>query len=123
MQTSCGFGVPFLTVGPTTARSEGSNEVTKPILKDRETLGHWGSKMVEGNTLRTYHVANNTASLDGLRGLKAAEMDKGVGLLAAEMGATYRRNMAQREPLLLGMVMGMAAMFLLMTALNCMTLR
>ena len=118
MQTSCGFGVPLLTVSPTTAGSEGSNEVTKPILKDRETLGHWASKMVKGNTLHTYHVENNAASLDGLRGLKAAERDKGVRLLAVEMKATYKRNISQREPLLLGMVLGMAAMFLLMTALN-----
>ena len=113
MQTSCGFGVPYLTVCPTTARSEESNEITKPILKDRETLGHWASKKVESNTLLAYQAGNNAVSLDGLKGLKAAEKDKGIRYYVVKAKATYRRNMAQKEPLLLGMVLGMATMFLL----------
>ena len=115
VQTSCGFAVPYLTTTPNTpAKLDRRDEVTKAILQDRETLGHWVSKRIEDKTLRQYQVVNNTVSLDGLTGLRVARRDKGERFLMMEVQVTYRRVMAQREPLLWGMVMGMATMFLFM---------
>ena len=73
---------------------------------------------IEDNTLRHYQVANNTVSLDGLTGLRVARRDKEEIFLMMEVQVTYRRVMAQRKPLMWGMLMGMATMFLFMMAMG-----
>ncbi|KAI9732383.1 MAG: hypothetical protein M1834_001591 [Cirrosporium novae-zelandiae] len=71
VQTSCGYGVPLLTLTPT-----GS-----PYLRDRETMGHWASKKVATNQLHAYQAEWNHDSLDGLTGLKTARRDHGEKVL------------------------------------------
>ena len=119
MQTSCGFGVPYLTSTPVpTGPEEKHAEVLKPILKDRETMGHWASKQVDADELRPYQRMNNAASLDGLTGLRTARKDKGEILLLTEAKATYRRVTGHREALLWGMVLGMVTTLLVLVVPN-----
>lgn len=49
----------------------------KPLLKDRETLGHSASKVVEKGQLRSYQRERSARSLDGLPGLWSAVRDSG----------------------------------------------
>ena len=118
MQTSCGFGVPYLTSTLIATGSEEKQETTKPILKDRETLGHWASKKIETNTLQAYQAQNNAGSLDGLTGLRAARRERGERFLLTEAKASYRRILGQREALLWGLATGMVMMFLLMATIS-----
>ncbi|CAD6569713.1 MAG: hypothetical protein ASARMPRED_003115 [Alectoria sarmentosa] len=81
VQTSCGFGVPLLTTAPT---SEEANPLdAKPVLLDRDTMGHWSHRKVETNTLLDYQAENNASSLDGCPGMRSAMRDRGERLLLA----------------------------------------
>ena len=83
------------------------------ILEDRETLGHWASKMVEKDKLRAYQAVWNMDSLDGLPGLRSAIRDSGQSLWAMKVKASIRRFRAQREALVLGVVVGALLVMLL----------
>lgn len=104
MQTSCGFGVPLLT---TTSEDAFSGE-TKPVLLDRDTMGHWAHRKVETNTLLDYQAENNSYSLDGCPGMRSAMRDHGERVWLTLLMARARRIRTQREAILVGIVFGIA---------------
>ncbi|MCJ1428426.1 hypothetical protein MMC29_006336, partial [Sticta canariensis] len=97
VQTSCGFGVPLLSSAP--INGDPASLDMKPVLKDRETLGHWASVKIEKNQLHAYQKEWNANSLDGLTGMRVARRDAGERLWATETTAHLRRIAAQKEAL------------------------
>lgn len=89
MQTSCGYGVPQLSLSFDSETNE-----PKPYFKDRETLGNWASKKVEAGDIRAYQGEWNSRSLDGLPGLRTALQDKGQSVILANFGnwTRYHRD-------------------------------
>ncbi len=87
-----------------------------PVLKDRETLGHWASKKVSKNDLRAYQAEWNASSLDALPGLRVAMRDAGQRRWVVETKARLRRVVAQREAVAVGILIGMMLLFGLLTA-------
>ena len=115
-QTSCGFGVPLLSsesvpVDPTNPADD-TEIPALPILKDRETLGHWTSKKIERDELQKYQAEWNADSLDGLPGLGVARRDRGERLWITGLKARVRRVALQREALGWGFVGGLLAMWI-----------
>ena len=109
-QTSCGFGVPLLASQPTpTDTSDPAEGPFKPVLKDRETMGHWASKMIDKDALQSYQAEWNADSLDGLPGLDVARRDRGERLWITGLRARGRRIAMQREALGWGFVFGVFA--------------
>ena len=111
VQTSCGYGVPFLI----TEEKPGSAGELNLAMKDRETLGHWVSKKIEKNKLHAYQAEWNANSLDGLTGLCAARRDAGERLWVTETMAYIRRISAQREAVLVGIGIGVLLILALQT--------
>ncbi|KAL9027960.1 MAG: hypothetical protein Q9196_003599 [Gyalolechia fulgens] len=110
VQTSCGYGVPYLSACPVPDADE--VEGIRAELKDRETMGHWASKRIEKNELRKYQAGNNAYSLDGLPALRAALRDAGKSVLWERISARGRRVIGQKETLGMGVVMGILMVFL-----------
>ena len=109
VQSSCGFGVPYLsTTTSTPCSADGDEVLRKPILKDRETMGHWASKQIEKGALEDYQAQWNADSLDGLTGLRAARRKNGERLWVTDLRARYRRVMGQREARVVGICGGVA---------------
>ncbi|KAL9578412.1 MAG: hypothetical protein Q9212_005731 [Teloschistes hypoglaucus] len=109
VQTSCGYGVPFLSLSPASNESTG----LEAKLQDRETMGHWASKQIEKNTLREYQKKNNAYSLDGLPGLKVAVTDSGESIWWVEIKTWARRIFGgEREALGVGMIIGVIVVML-----------
>ncbi|KAL8806074.1 MAG: hypothetical protein Q9182_001606, partial [Xanthomendoza sp. 2 TL-2023] len=105
VQTSCGFGVPYLS--PPTHDDIKAIERGEKVslgLKDRATMGHWASKQIEKNALRDYQKKMNAYSLDGLPGFRAALRDSGKSVWWAKVGALFRRIGAQKEAFGVGMM-------------------
>lgn len=82
-----------------------------PILQDRETMGHWASKMINKNELQKYQAQWNADSLDALPGLSVARRDRGEMLWLTGLKARGRRIMGQREGLAWGVVAGVLVMW------------
>ena len=83
-----------------------------PILKDRETMGHWASKMVDKNELQNYQAKWNAESLDGLPGLRVVRRDRGERLWLTGFKARGWRILGQREGLLWGLLWGALVMWM-----------
>ncbi|KAG7006486.1 pyridoxamine 5'-phosphate oxidase family protein ustO [Physcia stellaris] len=117
VQSSCGFGVPYLSTTTlptsTSCSADGDGALGKPILKDRETMGHWASKQIEKGALEDYQAHWNADSLDGLTGLRAARRKNGERLWVTDLRARYRRVMGQREARWWGFVEGLVTMLVL----------
>lgn len=82
-----------------------------PVLKDRETMGHWASKKIERKELRSYQAEWNSSSLDGLPGLGVAMKDRGKMVWVSGLKVRGRRIIAQREALGWGFLGGMIAVW------------
>ena len=107
VQTSCGFGVPLLTTAPASEEdASGRSEKTKPVLLDRDTMGHWSRRKIETNTLLDWQREYNSSSLDGCPGMRSAMRDQGGRVWVALLKARVRRVGMQREALLVGGVVG-----------------
>lgn len=106
VQSSCGYGVPRVNLQNSPTEGNDTEKALQTAFQDRETLGHWASKTVEKNELGAYQIKNNTSSLDGLPGLKSARRDAGQNLLLVDSQAFARRVAAQREALVVGVLMG-----------------
>ena len=117
MQTSCGFGVPLLSATPVPDAGDEMEGVV-PELKDRETLGHWASKMVEKNELRNYQKGNNAHSLDGLPGLRIALKDSGHSMFMVHATTLTTRLKLHKEALCIGISMGASLVLLLQWLMN-----
>ena len=83
-----------------------------PILKDRETMGHWASKMIDKNELQKYQAQWNAESLDGLPGLSVARRDRGQRLWVTGFKARGERVLGQREGLAWGFLAGALVMWM-----------
>lgn len=105
VQTSCGFGVPLLTTAPT-SEDDKSGEM-KPVLLDRDTMGHWSHRKVETNTLLEWQAEYNSSSLDGCPGMRSAMRDHKDRVWLTLIKARMRRVGTQREAILVGIVLGM----------------
>ena len=107
VQTSCGYAVPMVssTLDPT--RIE---EGPRAYLEDRKTLGHWAGQRIEKGEMQEYRQKMNSRSLDGCSGLKVARRQRGEYMLAEGCFIWLRRVLRQREPLLMGAVLGMLVM-------------
>lgn len=114
VQTSCGFGVPLLSSAP--INGDLASVDVKPVLKDRETLGHWASVKIEKNQLHAYQKEWNANSLDGLTGMRVARRDAGERLWATETIAHLRRIAAQKEALLIGIGVGVLLILVVQSA-------
>lgn len=117
VQTSCGYGVPLLSASPSSPPSpsaaNGESAATVPELKDRDTLGHWASKMVAKDELRQYQKRSNAYSLDGLPGLKVAMRDQGHSVAWGRVKSWRRRISVQRETLSVGISVGASLVLLI----------
>lgn len=117
VQTSCGFGVPLLTTTTTTTaapvshpkQNAGPETATKPILLDRDTMGHWARRKIETDSLLEYRANNNASSLDGCPGLRSAMRERGDWVALTLLKARVRRIGGQREAVVVGVVMGVLA--------------
>ncbi|KAL4891507.1 hypothetical protein BDV59DRAFT_203415 [Aspergillus ambiguus] len=87
VQVSCGYGVPLLAL-----TTDPDTDQPKPYLKDRETLGHWANKKVQGNQLREYQQQWNSQSLDGLPGLQTALKDTGRSVWVTRLANWLNRH-------------------------------
>ncbi|CAG8907231.1 unnamed protein product [Penicillium egyptiacum] len=72
VQTSCGYGVPLLTL-----TNDPETDKSSPYLQDRQTLGHFATKKVSAGQMQKYQQEWNSRSLDGLPGLRSALKDSG----------------------------------------------
>ncbi|KAK2733388.1 hypothetical protein FQN57_002145 [Myotisia sp. PD_48] len=86
-QTSCGYGVPLLALA-----TDPTTKEPKPYLKDRETLGHWASNKIEKNELHNYQREWNSASLDGLPGLRVAMKAEGKHFVSLRIWLCQHRR-------------------------------
>lgn len=115
VQSSCGYGVPRVNLQPSpptsTTEGEDTQKALQTAFQDRETLGHWASKTVEKNELGAYQRKNNVSSLDGLPGLKSARRDAGQNLLLVDCQAFAKKVGAQRQALIVGLLMGFIVCF------------
>ncbi|MCJ1470919.1 hypothetical protein MMC07_009567 [Pseudocyphellaria aurata] len=68
-----------------------------PVLKDRETMGHWASVKIEKNQLHAYQKEWNANSLNGLTGLRVARRDAGERLWVTE--STAQDPLLQPNPI------------------------
>ena len=84
-----------------------ANKELEPVLLDRDTLGHWARKKIESNQLLDYQAENNSSSLDGCPGMRAAMRDHGDIVWLALARAGVRRIVAQKEALIVGIALGM----------------
>lgn len=93
-----------------------------PYLKDRDTLGHFASKVVAQNKMEAYQQTNNCESLDGLPGLRAAMRKKdGRGrLLLKDVKALLARH-RDITMVSVSMVLGMVMTVVLLQALGLTT--
>ena len=111
MQSSCGFGVPILTTAPSEEEA-GWGEV-RPVLLDRDTMGHWSHRKVETNTLLDYQAEMNSRSLDGCPGMRSAMRDRGEQVWFMVLKARMRRLGTEREAILVGIFIGVALLLAL----------
>ena len=93
--------------------SKTGEKAERPVLEDRETLGHWASKKVENSELRAYQAVWNVDSLDGLPGLRSAIRDAGRSVWGMRAKAILKRVGGQREALALGFLVGVGVTMLL----------
>lgn len=83
-----------------------------PMLKDRETMGHWASKMIDKDELQKYQATWNAGSLDGLPGLSVARRDRGERLWVTGLKARGKGILGQREGLAWGFLAGALVMWM-----------
>lgn len=88
-----------------------TNEGLEPALLDRDTLGHWARKKIESNRLLDYQAENNSDSLDGCPGMRAAMRDHGDIVWLTLAKARVRRVASQTEALIVGIAMGIVLLF------------
>ena len=95
-----------------------ANEELEPVLLDRDTLGHWAKKKIESNQLLDYQAENNSDSLDGCPGMRAAMRDHGDIVWLTLAKARVRRVAAQTEALIVGIALGMVLLLVSQTLLS-----
>jgi hypothetical protein len=104
VQTSCGYGVPKLSLLQAPSADE-----EKPVagFQTRDTLNSWASKKIENNEMIAYRKKWNVDSLDGLTGLRTARRDRGEILWLTDLQAWCRRIWEQKEAVAFGFVLAL----------------
>lgn len=137
VQTSCGYGVPRVKKalyapkdddGEPVALSrdleallrQGSpagNEASKlselAVFEERPTMDNWAASKADGNAILDYQQLNNSASMDGLPGLRAARRGAGETLWVTDIKVRLRRIAAEREAVGVGFSAAVLLYFLL----------
>lgn len=98
VQTSCGYGVPLLSLTTDPETNE-----PKATFEDRDTLARFASKFNDEQA-REYQVGNNCESLDGLPGLRAARKSRGDFLLLGDMQNWLRRHRQSTDLLMVSLL-------------------
>ena len=89
-----------------------ANKDLEPVLLDRDTLGHWSRKKIENNQLLDYQAENNSSSIDGSPGMRAAMRDHGDVVWLTLVRARLRRIAAQKEALIVGIALGIVLLLI-----------
>ncbi|KAL9088463.1 MAG: hypothetical protein Q9165_006187 [Trypethelium subeluteriae] len=100
VQTACGFGVPLMGNG--TPEEVARSEECPTPYQDRSTLGDWAGKMVKNEKILEYQKQNNSASLDGLPGLKCARKAQGHPPWMDFLEVKAKRIIAEKDGLFIG---------------------
>jgi len=87
-----------------------AENLSKSDLLDRDTLTKFLVNQSKQGKLEAYHALKNAYSLDGLPAMKVARRTKGESLWVAHVKASIVRVLAQREGLVLGIVIGIMIM-------------
>lgn len=87
-----------------------ADNLSKSDLLDRDTLTKFLVNQSKQGKLEAYHALKNAYSLDGLPAMKVARRTRGESLWAANVKALFARVLAQREGLVLGIVIGIMIM-------------
>lgn len=87
-----------------------ADKLSKSDLLDRDTLTKFLVNQSKQGKLAAYHAQKNAYSLDGLPAMKVARRTKGESLWAADVRALFSRVLAQREGLVLGIILGIMIM-------------
>ena len=74
---------------------------------DRDTLDKWTGQQLKQGKMGAYIAKNNTRSLDGLTGMKAARRAAGEVLWFGDLRAWLGRLLQQREALCTGAVLAL----------------
>lgn len=102
---------------PLFAGSDGStktvDDAEKQPMEDRDTLTQWVAGTIRRGEMDAYQVKNNSRSLDGLGGLKAARRRKGEILFVEDMSLWLARTVKQKEAMVLGAVLAIVALRIL----------
>ena len=123
VQTSCGFAVPLFGRGFDDSWKDAERDAEKrdvevfmsdatPALYDRDTLTSFAVKFEAQGKMLEYRAKNNSRSLDGLPGLRAARRDKGERVWLEGLEKVWRRLVAQREGVLLGFLLALGFVLL-----------
>ncbi|KAL7276620.1 hypothetical protein RUND412_000386 [Rhizina undulata] len=104
VQTSCGFGVPILTISPGETEEKG---VPKAVFEDRSTINKWAEHKIVEDKLIAYRAEWNRDSLDGLPGIRAARRANGERFLwIGDSKAWVGRVLQTWDVLAVGMFVG-----------------
>lgn len=108
--------MPLLTTDYDPNDPESQRE-RRPVLLDRETMGHWSRNKIEKNELLQYQADNNLSSIDGCPGMRTAMRDHGDLIWLSCAKARCRRVKGEKDALFVGIIIG-AALSLLIQALK-----
>ena len=75
-------------------------------------MGHWSRQKIAKNALLDYQAENNSSSLDGCPGLRAAMRDHKKKVWFSLAKAWVRRAVQQREGALVGWLVGVLSIVL-----------
>jgi hypothetical protein len=120
VQTSCGFGVPMLSNGTADTTGDAVTMVehdedtaANDGWKPRDTMDNWARKMLEKQELMDYQKRSNHKSLDGLPGMKSAQLALDQNFAIEDTKAWIRKVSRQQDAVLLGVGLGVLLMILL----------
>ena len=81
-----------------------ASETSPSAFADRPTMASFSRKIEAKGQLRGYQAGFNSKSLDGLPGLRVARRDQGERLWLTDAKSWGRRIMAQKEGILVGLL-------------------
>ncbi|OAA70355.1 pyridoxamine phosphate oxidase family protein [Cordyceps fumosorosea ARSEF 2679] len=94
-------------------RDEGQKLTELCVFEQRPHLDYWSGIMVSRNTAHKYQAQNNSSSMDGLPGLKAARRDNKEVLWLGDAAAYLRRTSAEKVSVIIGFLLGVSFYFIL----------
>ncbi len=102
----------LLSTAPNADDPEAQREI-KPVLLDRDTMGHWSRTKIEKNELLEWQADYNSSSIDRCPGMRTAVRDHGDILWLTLAKARMRRILMEKDALFVGVVFGVALLLLI----------